>query len=143
MDPIVATAAVAVVALVAIGAAVRQTLALGRLRRLTGASSGSDIERRIGGLFDRVTALELQSEQDARDLHLLVELLGVGIVHLTDDLDVDAANKAAHVLLRRAPGTMRDRPALEAFVDARIERAARPAIEVGAAAGGGTAAAPH
>ena len=135
MDPIVATAAVAVVALVAIGAAVRQTLALRRLRHLTAASSGSDIERRVRGLLERVAALELRSEQDARDLDLLVELVGVGIVHLTDRLEVDAANSAAHALLRRAPGTMRDRPALEAFVDARIERIARSAIEVGAAAG--------
>src|SRR3982074_728463 len=116
MDPIVATAAVAVVALVAIGAAVRQTLALRRLRRLTAASSRPDLRWGVRGRFDRVAALELQSEQDARDLDLLVELVGVGIVHLTDDLDVDAANKAAHVLLRPAPGTMRDRPAPAAFV---------------------------
>ena len=84
-----------------------------------------DIERRVRGLLDRVAALESRAEQDARDLDHLVELVGVGIVHLTDELEVDAANAAAHVFLRRAPGTMRDRPALEAFVDAP-DRGDRP-----------------
>jgi two-component system phosphate regulon sensor histidine kinase PhoR len=129
------TIVAAALALVAIGVAVRQALQLRRLRRLTAASSGRDIEWRVRDLLARVAALELRSEQEARDLDHLVELVGVGVVHLTDDLAVDAANKAAHVLLRRAPGTMRDRPALEAFVDARIERIARSAIEGGSASG--------
>jgi two-component system, OmpR family, phosphate regulon sensor histidine kinase PhoR len=129
------TIVAAALALVAIGVAVRQTLALRRLRRLTDASSVADIERRVRDLRDRVAALELQAEQDARDLDLLVELVGVGVVHLTDALEVDAANSTAHIFLRRAAGTMRDRPALEAFVDARIEGIARTALDLGAASG--------
>ena len=65
---------------------------------------------------------------DARELDILVELVGVGVVHLTDDLRVDAANGLAHRYLGRAPGTMRDRSALEAFVDARIEAVAVAAL---------------
>jgi two-component system, OmpR family, phosphate regulon sensor histidine kinase PhoR len=129
------TIAALALALVAVGVAVRWGLELRRLRQVTGASSDADIERRIRGLQDRIVALETRAEQDARDLDLLVELVGVGIVHLTDELEVDAANGAAHIFLRRAPGTMRDRPALEAFVDARIEAIARSAMELGAASG--------
>jgi two-component system phosphate regulon sensor histidine kinase PhoR len=129
------TIAALALALVAIAVAVRWGLELRRLGRLTGDSSGLDIERRIRALQDRVATLETRAEQDARDLDLLVELVGVGIVHLTDELEVDAANGAAHKFLRRAPGTMRDRPALEAFVDARIEAIARSAMEVGTASG--------
>ncbi len=136
MEWTAAAAAIAVLlALVAIGIAVRGGRDLRRLRGLTDATSDGDIERRVRGLLDRVAALESRADQDARDLDLLVELVGVGVVHLTDELEVDAANSAAHIFLRRAPGTMRDRPALEAFVDARIEAIARAAIEAGAASG--------
>jgi two-component system phosphate regulon sensor histidine kinase PhoR len=131
-----AAAAIAVLlALVAIVIAVRGGRDLRRLRELTDATSDGDIERRVRDLRDRTAALESRADQDARDLDHLVELVGVGVVHLTDELEVDAANTAAHLFLRRAPGTMRDRPALEAFVDARIEGIARAAIESGAASG--------
>ncbi len=133
MDPL--DIGLVAVAVVAVGVAVRGALELRRLRKLTLADDDADIERRVRGLQERVAALESRAEQDARDLDLLVELVGVGVVHLTDDLEVDAANGAAHVFLRRAPGTMRDRPALEAFVDARIEAIARSAMDVGAASG--------
>jgi len=125
----------ALVALVALGVAVRERTKVRRLRLLTRAVSDHDIERVVRQLQDRIEALELRAEQDARDLDHLVELVGVGIVHLTDELEVDAANSAAHVFLRRQPGTMRDRPALEAFIDARIEALARTALESGAASG--------
>jgi two-component system phosphate regulon sensor histidine kinase PhoR len=135
MDPVNLAIAAAIVASIGLLVAIREGLELRRLRRLTTASSDRDIERSIRRLLARVEALELHGEQDARDLDHLVELVGVGIVHLTDELEVDAANSAAHIFLRRAPGTMRDRPALEAFVDARIESIARTAIVAGAASG--------
>ena len=135
MDPTIVAAAFAVVAVGAAGVAVRLAIRLRRLRSLTAASSDADIGWRVRGLLDRVATLEAGADQDARDLDHLVELVGVGVVHLTDDLEVDAANSAAHLFLRRAPGTMRDRSAIEAFVDARIERIARMALESGAASG--------
>ena len=133
--PTVALVAMGAIALVAVGIAVRQGRASRRLGRIVGAGSSADVERAVLGLTQRVAALELRAEQDARDLDHLVELVGVGVVHLTDDLEVDAANSAAHLFLRRQPGTMRDRPALEAFVDARIEGIARAALVTGAASG--------
>ncbi|HTC85774.1 MAG TPA: ATP-binding protein, partial [Candidatus Acidoferrum sp.] len=135
MDPVIASG-IALLVLVAAGsatAALRRGGELGRLRGLTGASTDADLEFRVRGLRDQISTLERQSNDDARDLDHLVELVGVGIVHLTDDLDVDAANTAAHRLLRRSPGTMRDRPAIEAFVDPRIEAVARAALDSGAA----------
>ena len=58
--------------------------------------------------------------------------MGVGIVRLDDDGTVALANAAAHILLRRAPGTLRGRTALETFVDARVE----DLIEAARASGG-------
>ena len=135
MDPVVFGAAALLVVVAAVSAflAMRRGAELGRLRRLTGSASDGEVEYHVRGLRDRVTSLERQSNDDARDLDHLVELVGVGVVHLTDDLGVDAANTAAHRLLRRSPGTMRDRPAIEAFVDPRIEAVARTALESGSA----------
>ena len=65
------------------------------------------------------------AEQTAHDTTYLTELLTGGVVRLRDDLTVDFANGAAHVMLDRKPGTMVGRSALEAFVDTRIEGVAR------------------
>jgi two-component system phosphate regulon sensor histidine kinase PhoR len=66
---------------------------------------------------------------------MLTELLTAGVVRLRDDLTVEYANGAAHVMLERRPGSMVGRPALEAFVDTRIEGIARTAMESGSANG--------
>src|SRR6185503_13742624 len=49
-------------------------------------------------------AAEVGLEQRLRDLAYLADLVGVGIVRLSDDLRVEIANTAAHVFLRREPG---------------------------------------
>ena len=135
MDPVLAAGAALLVLVAIVGSylAVRRGGELARLRDLTGSADNGEIEFHVRGLRDRVAALEYQAGEAERDLDHLVELVGVGIVHLTDTLEIDAANTAAHRLLRRAPGTMRDRPAIEAFVDPRIEAVARAAIDTGAA----------
>jgi two-component system phosphate regulon sensor histidine kinase PhoR len=65
----------------------------------------------------------------------LTELVTAGVVRLGDDLTVEFANGAAHLMLERRPGSMAGRSALEAFVDARIESIARTAMETGSANG--------
>ena len=79
----------------------------------------------------RAEAAEFALEQRLRDLAYLADLIGVGIVRLTDDLRVEVANTAAHVFLERAPGSMLGRTAIEALGDHRLEAVAREAAERG------------
>jgi two-component system phosphate regulon sensor histidine kinase PhoR len=61
--------------------------------------------------------------------------MGHGIVRVDDDLRVESANTAAHLLLDRLPGSMIGRSAIEAFVDRRIEEIVVSARESGSAGG--------
>jgi two-component system phosphate regulon sensor histidine kinase PhoR len=111
------------------------------LREAEGASPGSDgVPRSVDGedltdrlrrLRRRAEAAEFGLEQRLRDLAYLADLVGVGIVRLTDELRVEVANTAAHVFLRREPGSMLGRTAIEALGDHRVEAVARGAREAG------------
>jgi two-component system phosphate regulon sensor histidine kinase PhoR len=94
-----------------------------------------DLTDRVGRLRRRAEIAELRLEQRLRDLGYLADLVGVGIVRLTDDLEVEVANTAAHVFLAREPGSMVGRTAMEALGDHRIEAIARRARDEGAAMG--------
>ena len=111
------------------------------LRDADGASPGSDgaprsvdgedLTDRLRRLRRRAEAAEFGLEQRLRDLAYLADLVGVGIVRLTDELRVEVANTAAHVFLRREPGSMLGRTAIEALGDHRVEAVARGAREAG------------
>jgi two-component system, OmpR family, phosphate regulon sensor histidine kinase PhoR len=90
---------------------------------------------RLRRLRQRAEAAEFGLEQRLRDLAYLADLVGVGIVRLTDDLRVEIANTAAHVFLRRQPGSMLGRTAIEALGDHRVEAIARGARELGWSSG--------
>ena len=94
-----------------------------------------DLMDRVGRLRRRAEVAELGLEQRLRDLGYLADLVGVGIVRLTDDLQVEVANTAAHVFLGREPGSMVGRTAMEALGDHRIESIARRARDEGASMG--------
>ncbi len=94
-----------------------------------------DLPDRLRRLRRRADAAELQLDQRLRDLTYLADLVGVGIVRLTDDLRVEVANTAAHVFLRREPASMVGRTAIEALGDHRVESIARQAREAGWASG--------
>ncbi|HEY2916942.1 MAG TPA: ATP-binding protein [Candidatus Limnocylindrales bacterium] len=94
---------------------------------------GNDVADDIGRLRRRAEAAEFGLAQRLRDLAYLADLVGVGIVRLTDDLRVEVANTAAHVFLGRAPGSMVGRTAIEALGDHRIEAVAAQARESGSA----------
>ena len=83
----------------------------------------------------RAEAAEFALGQRLRDLAYLADLIGVGIIRLTDDLHVEVANTAAHVFLGREARSMIGRTAIEAFLDHRIEEIARAAAERGSASG--------
>jgi two-component system phosphate regulon sensor histidine kinase PhoR len=97
--------------------------------------SNEDLRDRVGRLRRRAEVAELALEQRLRDLGYLADLVGVGIVRLTDDLEVEVANTAAHVFIGREPGSMVGRTAMEALGDHRIEAIARRARDEGAAVG--------
>jgi len=101
-----------------------------------GAGAGDeDLPDRLRRLRRRAEAAEFGLEQRLRDLAYLADLVGVGIVRLNDDLRVEVANTAAHVFLRREPGSMLGRTAIEALVDHRVEAIAQRAREAGWASG--------
>ena len=96
---------------------------------------GEDLTDRLRRLRRRAEAAEFGLEQRLRDLAYLADLVGVGIVRLTDELRVEIANTAAHVFLRRDPGSMLGRTAIEALGDHRVEEIARQAREAGWSSG--------
>jgi two-component system phosphate regulon sensor histidine kinase PhoR len=104
----------------------------------TGAATGAadeDLTDRLRRLRRRAEAAEFGVEQRLRDLAYLADLVGVGIVRLNDDLRVEVANTAAHVFLRREPGSMVGRTAIEALGDYRVEAIAQGAREAGWSSG--------
>jgi two-component system phosphate regulon sensor histidine kinase PhoR len=69
----------------------------------------------------RATDADRRLDAARRDLNLVIDLTGVGIVRVNADLRIELANTAAHALLDATPGSMVGRTAIEAFVDRRIE----------------------
>jgi len=149
-------AIIAFIALQAIALAIALGYALSRGRTLEEideslreAEGGVPGEAESGGagdrgeaLIDRLRKLRLRAEaaefgleQRLRDLAYLADLVGVGIVRLSDDLRVEIANTAAHVFLRREPGSMLGRTAIEALGDHRVEAIAQGAREAGWSSG--------
>lgn len=119
----------------ALALAISRGRSLERLAEVTGASDADDVERRVRMALEGAEDARWNAEQTLHDTGYLTELLTAGLVRLRDDLTVEFANGAAHVLLGRRPGSMVGRSALEAFVDTRIEAIARTAMELGSANG--------
>jgi two-component system, OmpR family, phosphate regulon sensor histidine kinase PhoR len=115
--------------------AISRGRAIERLEDATGARGADDVEQRVRAALEQAENSRWQADQSSYDAAFLTELMSVGVVHLRDDLVVTAANGAAHAILERKPGAMVGRPALEAFVDARVEGIARTAMELGSATG--------
>jgi two-component system, OmpR family, phosphate regulon sensor histidine kinase PhoR len=115
--------------------AISRGRAIDRLRETTGAIDADDVEKKVREALEHAEDAHWQAEQTSHDTDYLTELLTAGVVRLRDDLTVEFANGAAHVMLERRPGSMVGRSALEAFVDVRIESIARTAMDFGAATG--------
>jgi two-component system, OmpR family, phosphate regulon sensor histidine kinase PhoR len=113
--------------------AIADRLANDRRPAAESTPGGDAIVEDIARLQRRAEAAEFSLEQRLRDLAYLADLIGVGIVRLTDDLRVEVANTAAHVFLERPPGSMLGRTAIEALGDHRLEAVAREAAERGTA----------
>ena len=135
----VALAFIAIEAIV-IAVILAQSLSRGRqldeIRDISGGHGGpGDAVAPVRRLVGRAEAAEWELQQQRRDTAYLANLIGVGIVHIDDELRVDLANTAAHVFLDRSADSMLGRTAIEAFVDRRVEEIVRDARETGAATG--------
>ncbi len=119
----------------ALALAISRGRAIERLQEATGATDADDVERRVRMALEEAEDARWHAEQTGHDTGYLTELLTAGVVRLRDDLTVEFANGAAHVMLERRQGSMVGRSALDAFVDARIEDIARTAMEFGSANG--------
>jgi two-component system, OmpR family, phosphate regulon sensor histidine kinase PhoR len=125
---------------IAIAIILAQSLSRGRqldeVREIAAGGEPSDeAVAPVRRLAERAEAADWELEQQRRDTAYLADLIGVGIVHIDDELRVDLANTAAHVFLDRSLGSMIGRTAIEAFVDRRVEEIVRDAREAGAATG--------
>jgi two-component system phosphate regulon sensor histidine kinase PhoR len=96
------------------------------------ADPGADLPTLVRRLRDRLDASEFELDQQVRNASYLADLMGVGILRLDEGGTVALANSAAHIFLRRSPGSLRGRTVLETFVDGRVE-----ALVEAARAGGG------
>lgn len=144
MDPAVIVALAVLVVALAITAAVvisrgreldAAREAVGSAVAGTGAAgiAAGDLADDVRRLRRRAEAAEYGQAQRLRDLAYLADLVGVGIVRLTDDLRIEVANTAAHVFLSRPGGSMVGRTAIEGLGDHRIESVAAKARELGSA----------
>ncbi len=131
MDP------VAVVAVVSLGGAAL-LLAVGLQRR--GASRPAPAADRAVTDVARPTAAdgdtaEARAAAWVRDVGVLVDLVGIGVIRVSDDLMVLAANDTSARLLARRPAALPGRSVMEASTDHRLEEIARHALQSGSATG--------
>jgi two-component system phosphate regulon sensor histidine kinase PhoR len=108
---------------------------LSEVARDAARSDGEELVDDVRLMRRRAEGAEYALGQRLRDLAYLADLIGIGIVRLTDDLRVEIANTAAHVFLERKAGEMLGRTAMEALGDHRVEALARDAAERGSASG--------
>ncbi|MEO8461863.1 MAG: ATP-binding protein [Chloroflexota bacterium] len=134
----------AVMIAVAVGVAIARGRTIDAItERLADAARGEgertrgadDVVDAVARLRRRSDAAEFALDQRLRDLAYLADLIGVGIIRLTDDLRVEVANTAAHLFLQRQPDSMLGRTAIEAFGDHRIETLAQEAADRGSSSG--------
>jgi two-component system phosphate regulon sensor histidine kinase PhoR len=126
----------AILLAVVLGQALSRGRQLDEVREIVPNATGQqDVVASTRRLLERAETADWEATQQRRDTAYLADLIGVGIVHITDDNRVDMANNAAHVFLDRSAGSMTGRTAIEAFVDRRIEDIVREAQETGAATG--------
>ena len=120
---------------VAVGLAISRGATLARLRESLDADQEADLEIVATGLVASAREATYRAELGVRDLAFLLDLIGVGIIRVTDDLVVDQANHAAHVFLGAAPGSLPGRTAMEAFIDQDVEEILGRARSDGSASG--------
>jgi len=101
----------------------------------TSRGANEDLPTLVRRLRERLDTSEFELEQQVRSASHLADVMGVGILGLDDRQRVEQANAAAHVLLRRTPGSIVGLTAIETFVDSRVEELIATARATGSASG--------
>jgi two-component system phosphate regulon sensor histidine kinase PhoR len=94
-----------------------------------------DLGGHVRRLVAATEATRFELDSVRRDLAYLIELIGIGIVRLSDDRRIELANAAAHAFLDRTPGSLHGLTITGAFLDGRIESIVTTAHEIGSATG--------
>jgi two-component system phosphate regulon sensor histidine kinase PhoR len=105
----------------AVGLAISRGATLSRIRESLGARAGDDLEGAAMALATAEREADFRTRLGERDLAFLLDLIGVGIIRVSDQRIVDQANHAAHVFLGAGPGSLQGKTAMEAFIDAGVE----------------------
>ena len=92
---------------------------LAKIRALLGVGPEVDPSLRIRELLEAAEPGRL--ERIAADMAALADALPVGVIRLDEARRVVFANRPAHRILGRPPGSLVGRTAMEVFVDPRIE----------------------
>lgn len=132
MDP------VALLALVVLGGAAL-ILAVGLQRRGIGRAEAAPTDGHIATATARAAVEDPSAVAGAsawvRDVGVLVDLVGIGVIRVSDDLVVVSANDTAARLLARRSGSLAGRSVMEASTDHRLEEVVRAALQTGSAVG--------
>ena len=132
MDPVVLVAIIALV-----GAAL--VLAVGLQRRGVRRAAAAPAEGPVAAVTAHAGRQESSAEARAaawvRDVGVLVDLVGIGVIRVSDDLVVVSANDTAARLLARRSGSLPGRSVMEASTDHRLEEVVRTALQTGSAVG--------
>jgi two-component system phosphate regulon sensor histidine kinase PhoR len=121
----------AIVAAAALAAALTRGATLARIREALGVAPDADPEAAVRALIGDRERARWDSTQSGLDLGYLADLVGVGTLRIGDDLVVQLANRAAHVLLGRPFGGLVGHSAIEALGDHRLEAVVTSARETG------------
>ena len=129
-----ATAALAGVAIVAIGA-VRGRRFAAQIREAAAVAAGTDPVVAVAALREEHARLASETTADRLDHDLLIGSLAEGVLSVDRGLRILRANTVAHTLLGRPDGTLVGRTVIEAFLDAQVESISRAAMDDGSATG--------
>jgi two-component system phosphate regulon sensor histidine kinase PhoR len=127
----------AILLAIVVGQSIARGRALDEIREVAESPDADDahLPARIRGVVERAETAEWLAGQERRDTAYLADLIGVGILHVGDDMRIDLANTAAHAFMDRPPGSLAQKTVIEAFVDQRVEHVIDTARKLGAATG--------
>jgi len=129
-------AIVTLVALVAVGViAIRARRLTADLEHAGGVEAGADPVVALTALRERALRAEAEATAATVDRNAFVESLSQGVLGVDERLRIVAANRAAHQLMARPPGSLVGRSLIEMFLDLQVEAIARAAFGDGDATG--------
>src|SRR5918999_917396 len=124
-----------ILAAAGLASAVRWRGALVRIRAVLGVTPGGDLEQAARQAVEARATADAERQRRNEDVSRLLDLLGVGVLRIGDDLVIRDANRAAHHFLGRTAGTLPGRTTIEAFGDHRVETVVLDAGTTGFASG--------